>query len=605
MGSEVLTYELGDEVGRGALARVVRVVRSDGQVFAGKILHTSRAQDAEAVDRFRREAELVAPLRHDNITGVYGFESIDGLDVLLMELVEGPTLAQLIARESPLSLDRIVAIGRGLAAGLAAAHGQGVVHRDLKPANVLVAEGDVPKIADFGMARASTLEGVDPSAFTVLGTPDYMAPEGLDPLAVDARSDLYALGCILYELCAGHPPFQGATVFGVLEQHRRAAIPALDGSHPQPLRALVEALLAKAPADRPQSADAVARRLGALADDTALVWVDPASLSSVSKCASCGAPLVAELGVCLSCGLATPRIEAGDFTLFVTGPGKVAEKFDSALRQRVLDWVHANPSLGLNASALHKRIPRLPFVFVTGVSEASGRALAASIDLLGVRTELTRGGRYSLPAIRKKARTVAGRTFAVVAASSAWVVNDARLMLGVWAVLWLAGPVLAGAATLRSAVTPSRLTRVSLPAGLRRRLSAIETAGAQLRARRHRESLRGVVGSALALRAAATDEGTDEEIEQALDIALVAAGRLDALDAELESTDLQQAGAEVRAKLSERDRWSSRLLDLHATIEMLRSRVAAADVRRDRADDTESLDELRAKVEALEEVQST
>ncbi len=598
-------YRIGEEVGSGALARVVKVHRDDERVLAGKILHTSRAQDAEAVDRFRREADLVAPLVHDNIVRVHGFEAIDGDDVLLMELVEGPTLAQLIAREAPLTLSRIVALGHGIAAGLAAAHAQGVVHRDLKPANILVASPDVPKIADFGMARASSLEGVDPSAFTVLGTPDYMAPESLDPLAVDARSDLYALGCILFELATGHPPFSGATVFAVLQEHRDAPVPLLDDTHPLPLRRLVEALLAKAPADRPQSAEAVAQQLAVLDDETALAVPAIVTPVATSACASCGAPLVSHLGVCLSCGLVTPRIEPGEHTLFITGPGNVAEKFDSRLRGKLLDWVDANPTLGLDTKALHKAIPRLPFVFVTGISEAAGRGLVVSIRQLGIDAEVAPGGRYALPAIRKKSRAIAGRTFAIVAASTAWVAREPLAMLAVWALMWVLVPFIAGASTLRAATTRRGQAKAALPDALARRLRAIESAGAQLRAKRHRESLRGVVSSALALRDEVTDVEADRDIGEALDVALVAAGRLDQLDEQLEATDIQQAGSEVRATLAERDRWSSRMLDLHATIETLRSKVAAAKARHGKADDEETLDALRAKVEALEEVQAT
>lgn len=599
------SYTIGEEVGSGALARVVKVHRDDGEILAGKILHTSRAQDGEAVDRFRREAELVAPLVHDNIVRVYDFEPIDGHEVLLMELVEGPTLAGLIAREAPLSLSRIVAIGQGIAAGLAAAHAQGVVHRDLKPANILVADPDIPKIADFGMARASSLEGVDPSAFTVLGTPDYMAPESLDPLAVDARSDLYGLGCILYELAVGHPPFSGATVFAVLQQHRDAPIPRLGDGHPPALRRLVEALLAKAPADRPQSAETVAQQIAALDDETGLAVPGVVTSATASACASCGAPLVSQLSVCLSCGLATPRTEPGDHTLFITGPGNVAEKLDSALRGKLLQWVNGNPTLGLDTKALHKSIPRLPFVFVTGISEAAGRGLVASIRELGIDAEICQGGRYSLPAIRKKSRAIAGRTFAIVAASTAWVARDATLMLAVWGVMWLLVPFIAGLSTLKAAVTRRGEAAAALPQPLMKRLRAIESAGAQLRAKRHREQLRGVVGSALALREEVGDTEADTEIGEALDVALVAAGRLDTLDEQLEATDIQQAGPEVRATLAERDRWSSRMLDLHATIETLRSKVAAARARKGGADEVESLDALRAKVEALEEVQAT
>jgi hypothetical protein len=314
---------------------------------------------------------------------------------------------------------------------------------------------------------------------------------------------------------------------------------------------------------------------------------------------------VAELSVCLSCNLPTPRIEAGGHTLFVTGPGGNAEKMDSVLRQRLLDWVAASPTLGLDTRRMARAIPRLPFVFVAEISERAAQGLAASLSQLGIETKVVKGGRYALPEIRKKARTIAARTFAIVAASTAWVAQQHWWMLLVWLTAWIAVPFVAGARTLRAMAIPTATSAKALPESLRRRLLAIERTGTQLRARRHREQLRGVVGSALALREAVGDAESDGEIAETLDVALVAAGRLDELDTRLESADLKQADAEVRATLSERDRWSSRMLDLHATIEMLRSKLASAAARRGRADEAADLDALRAKVEALEEVQST
>ena len=237
-------YTLGAEIGSGAVATVVRVHdRETGGTLAGKILHERVARDRAAADRFLREAELVRSLRSPNIVEIHGLVDIDGRSVLLMELVEGPTLAELIAREAPIVEERLIAIARGIARGLTAAHGVGIIHRDLKPANILIGAGMTPKIADFGMARATSFAGVDKGAMTVVGTPDYMAPESLDPLAVDPRSDLYALGCILHEMMTGRPPYTAATPFGVLDQHRGAPIPPAPETYSRGLAALTAALL--------------------------------------------------------------------------------------------------------------------------------------------------------------------------------------------------------------------------------------------------------------------------------------------------------------------------------------------------------------------------
>src|SRR5262249_55728689 len=202
-------YILGEELGRGALGRVVAIEGPDGERLAGKILHASHRGDPRAVERFRREAELLRGIPHPNLCEVRGLVDVGGEVVLLMERVDGPTLAEAIARDAPLAEARIAAIGRGVAAGLHAAHRAGLVHRDLKPANMLLA-GDVPKVVDFGLARATSFAGVDRASFTLVGTPDYLAPEAIDSLAVDPRSDLYSLGCILYEMAAGRPPYDGA-----------------------------------------------------------------------------------------------------------------------------------------------------------------------------------------------------------------------------------------------------------------------------------------------------------------------------------------------------------------------------------------------------------
>ena len=151
---------LGALLGSGAVATVVRVEAADGRVFAGKLLHESHGHDSAATRRFAQEAALLRGVDDPNIVRVFGVAEIEGKQVLLLELVEGPTLAQLMAREAPLGEARLARIAARVARGLARAHAAGVIHRDLKPANILVARGDVPKIADFGMARATSLVGV-------------------------------------------------------------------------------------------------------------------------------------------------------------------------------------------------------------------------------------------------------------------------------------------------------------------------------------------------------------------------------------------------------------------------------------------------------------
>ncbi|MBK7828134.1 serine/threonine-protein kinase [Nannocystis sp.] len=589
---------LGAVLGSGAVATVLRVEAADGRVFAGKRLHESHGQDSAAAQRFAQEAALLRGIRDDNIVAVYGVAEVEGAPLLLLELVEGPTLAQLIAREAPLGEARLARLAAGVARGLARAHAAGVIHRDLKPANILVAVGDRAKIADFGMARATSLAGVERSALTVLGTPDYMAPESLDPLAVDVRSDLYALGCILFEMATGRPPFTGATAFGVIEAHRRAAIPGLPDSFSAPLRALVASLLAKSPADRPQAAVQVAALLEQIAAGEAVALALPAAGVSGPACAGCGQPLVVELAVCMHCGLEVARVEAGRCTVLVSGPGEPGDKLDSALRARLIGWIAGNPGLCVVAGNLERAIPRVPFTLLTRVSEASGRGVVAALQRLGLEAELVHGGALRSRRMRKKAGALIGRTLAVVAASCAGVFNN-RYIIFLLPLLILAA---AGGATFGAVrkVTRSRaLTPGKLAAPLREALAGVERVLPAIATARHRHGLRAVVRRSLAL-APAGDAGAQEELAQAITAATAATGRLEALDRALAAGDMQRSDDAGRALLHERDTWAARLLSLTAALDAFQVRVVGAAARNS---DEAALRELRAQVEALEEVQ--
>ncbi len=596
---------LGEELGAGAVAAVRRVTDAAGNAFAGKILHASRQGEAAAAERFAREAELVRGVDHPNVVRVYGRREVEGHDVLLMELVDGPTLETHIAREAPLSSAAIVTIGRGIAHGLAAAHEEGVVHRDLKPANILVAPDGTPKIADFGMARASSLAGVDRDAMTVLGTPDYMAPESIEPLDVDARSDLYALGCILFEMATGRPPYDGATSFAVLEQHRTAPIPSLEHSGlPNGLRATIERLLEKTPADRIQSASAVAEALEQ-ADAPGALALPESAVATVGRCASCNAPLVEGLSICLSCQATVPRLAAGDHTVFVTGPGEVAAKMDSQVRGRLVDWLRSNPTLGIDPASLEKKIPRLPFALLGNVDAEGASQLVTSLGSLGLQAKAVRGGALALPEARKKAQVLGVRTLAIVGVSMASVLGN--LLNGIWPLGLALGAavIVPTAVALQSTRPKSKLAgaRSSLPPALGERMKSVAIVGAGMQSKRHRESLRGVVSRALALRSAVgSDASLDAEVAEAIDHAVVATGRLDTIDHALAHADLQRPTDAQHALMHERDTWTARLHDLVGTLESLRTRLAAADGA---AGESQAvLDRLRAKVEALEEVQA-
>jgi hypothetical protein len=606
----VVRYLIETEIGRGALGRVVRVRDGQtGQSLAGKLLHDSFRDDARAVARFSAEARLLAGLEHDNVVRVYGLTEVGGRELILMELVEGPSLQTVLAREGGLPEARIVAIARGIARGLQAAHHRGLVHRDLKPANVLLAPGDVAKLVDFGLARTTSLIGVDRTAFALVGTPDYMAPESVDPLAVDARSDLYALGCVLYEMAAGRPPHDGASPFAVLEAHRLAPLPELPAGLAPGLVALISALLAKSPADRPQSAAAVLDALDGLGrHGGALVQAAAATPDAQAICARCGAPLLTAVAVCFGCGQATAALDPGEFSLFVVGPGRVAEKLDASLRQTLVDWLFLHPQLGLSPQPLGQTLPRLPFLLVSDVSEETGHALADALAGMGIRAEIRPGGPLALPEMRSKAWKLSGRAAAIAACFSGGVLQSfwklpalAMLVLGVGAV---AGVFITG---WRMATQPAtrRLTppRPLSPA-LARALKVVTDTVPTIRAARHRDTLRGVLARLLAVEKAlgSGDHAVAEDAAELVLSATQASLHLDRLEEELARVDLRDPGPADRVRLHERDRLASRLLDTAARLDGLRARLALADARQRSHAAGQALGELRYQVEALEEI---
>lgn len=256
-------YELGSVIGRGGMARVHRGEdRLLGRTVAVKILASPYDRDERFVARFRREAKAAARLAHPNIVAVFDTGSDGDTHYIVMEHVEGRTLHDAILLEAPMAARRVAEIADATAAALAAAHQAGIVHRDVKPANVMLTpEGEV-KVMDFGLARAVDAETLTRTGF-ILGTASYVSPEQAQGGTTDARSDLYSLGCVLYEMLTGRPPFVGDSPVAALYQHVNE--PALPPSlfHPVPadLETVVLRCLAKDPADRFQSALELRREL--------------------------------------------------------------------------------------------------------------------------------------------------------------------------------------------------------------------------------------------------------------------------------------------------------------------------------------------------------
>ena len=225
IGKQLGSYEIVALLGRGGMGEVYRARDQKlRREVALKVLPTELAADAGRMGRFEREARMLAALNHPNIAAIYGLEEWQGKQVLVMELVEGVTLAERLTK-GPLKLEETQRIALQMAEALEAAHEKRIVHRDLKPANVKVTPEGKVKVLDFGLAKAWAGEGVGvdlSEAATVtqswtetgmiIGTPAYMSPEQARGTALDKRTDLWSFGCVLYEALAGRRAFAGKTL---------------------------------------------------------------------------------------------------------------------------------------------------------------------------------------------------------------------------------------------------------------------------------------------------------------------------------------------------------------------------------------------------------
>jgi eukaryotic-like serine/threonine-protein kinase len=251
-------YRVEARIGQGGMAEVFRGFDPVlNRTVAIKVLLPQFARDAGFVARFRREAQAAARLNQPNIVGVYDTGADGDRQYIVMEFVEGRTLAEFLAGGRRLTPMQSVELTQKIAAALASAHAQGIVHRDIKPGNVMVTRDGTVKVMDFGIARMQT-DITAPQTSSVIGTPTYLSPEQAQGQPVDARSDLYSLGCVLYELLAGQPPFTGDTPVAIAyKQVNETPVPpsAHNADIPPRLDAVVMKSLAKNPANRYQSAE--------------------------------------------------------------------------------------------------------------------------------------------------------------------------------------------------------------------------------------------------------------------------------------------------------------------------------------------------------------
>jgi hypothetical protein len=248
-------YDIDGELGRGGMGIVYRARdRQTGDVVALKILHPAIAVDATRIEQFKNELLLSRRITHKNVCRVHDLNVFDGTVVISMELVEGDSLRHLLNRVGSVSIRHGSAIIRQVIAGLAEAHAQGVVHRDLKPENILIAVDGSVKVMDFGIARSAN--AAETTTGMIIGTPAYMSPEQASGGHGDARSDIYALGVVMYEMFAGQAPFSAETpVAMVAKQVHETPVPPRERDPDLPVRIerVILKCLHKDPAKRYQS----------------------------------------------------------------------------------------------------------------------------------------------------------------------------------------------------------------------------------------------------------------------------------------------------------------------------------------------------------------
>jgi serine/threonine protein kinase len=230
VGTQLGSHEITALLGKGGMGEVYRA--RDAKLkrdVAIKILPAEFSRDPDRVSRFQREAEVLASLNHSNIAAIYDLEETQGSRFLVLELVEGETLAERIQR-GPIPVDEALGIAKNICEALEAAHEKGIVHRDLKPANVKITPQGVVKVLDFGLAKVREASGPAASLSNsptllsgsmpgvIMGTAAYMSPEQAKGRPLDRRTDIFAFGCVLYEMLTGKPAFDGEDTTEILSK---------------------------------------------------------------------------------------------------------------------------------------------------------------------------------------------------------------------------------------------------------------------------------------------------------------------------------------------------------------------------------------------------
>lgn len=281
-------YELGEIVGSGGMGAVHRA--SDlrlGRTVAIKVLRGGALAEEVARSRMASEARLASSIHHPGVAQVFDYdaasESHGGMSFIVMEYIDGQSLAQLLREHGPLSVDAVMSVVQQVAEALDAAHAAGVIHRDLKPANIMLTPAGRTVLVDFGIARSAASEPLTDTG-TLLGTADYFSPEQAAGRTASAQSDLYSLGMVAHHCLTGRPPFRRQNHVATALAHLHDELPPLDPTVPGEVRDLVSCLAEKSPFDRPAGAAEVARaaaRIGA-AQSVDMPPTAPSKMADVS-----------------------------------------------------------------------------------------------------------------------------------------------------------------------------------------------------------------------------------------------------------------------------------------------------------------------------------
>ncbi|MFQ5558776.1 MAG: serine/threonine-protein kinase, partial [Acidimicrobiales bacterium] len=436
-GSRLGHYEVRDRLGQGGMGEVylARDSRLNRDV-ALKVLPADLAKDAERRMRFEREAQAVAALNHPNIVTIHSVEQAGETHFIIMELVEGKTLTQLIP-QGGIPLGRMFDIAVPLADALAAAHGKGITHRDLKPDNVMVTDEGRVKVLDFGLAKLaeSTDAAGETAAATataegkILGTASYMSPEQAEGKPVDARSDVFALGVLLYEMASGTRPFEGDTRISTITSILRDTPPSLTDVRqnlPRHLSRIVNHCLAKEPDRRYQSALDVRNELDELRREVESGEIEMGSgPSGITRApADRPAPSGRRVGPIVGIVAIAALLVAGAIWLYGRGsPAPVGTTVPGGRTGpvAVLGFEHLGDPAG--AEQLSRMLVGL---ITTGLADSGGIKVVSSAKVLTSLKQAGAGGGGFDPTLAADAARNAGAEIMVVGQV---MQNDALLLL--------------------------------------------------------------------------------------------------------------------------------------------------------------------------------